>query len=368
MTILGAVFYSLTGISSSDVREFTNNIQNGMPLFQLPQISTNGTGVTSTPYGQAYFGTANDPNFKDPYSIQWNLSVERDLGWNTGLRVSYIALRSVQLPWAPDLNQPAPSTTPYAQRPLTDRPFPYWGRIYTRDTGANAIYNSLQTELTHRTRSGLTLNSAWTWAKDLSDANGPNSSGFSGETGGGRVTNSLCRRCDRGNVGPVRRHRWITLGGLRTAVRQRRAGSAVRWSPVVDAIGGGWHMSSILLLQTGPYLTATMSGGDPSGTNAPSRGTQRPDAVADGNLANPTADLFFNRNAFVCPGQFAGTSNQFNCNVAPDRTLRQRRSRHAGRPRHGEPLHGRRQELPRHGTGPAEVRGHVHEPAEPSRT
>jgi hypothetical protein len=60
-----------------------------------------------------------------------------------------------------------------------------------------------------------------------------------------------------------------------------------------------------------------MSGGDPSGTNAPSRGTQRPDAVADGNISNPTADLFFNRSAFVCPGRFAGASDQFNCNVAP---------------------------------------------------
>ena len=44
---------------------------------------------------------------------------------------------------APDLNQPQPSTTPYAQRPLTDRPFPYWGRIYSRDTGANAIYTDV---------------------------------------------------------------------------------------------------------------------------------------------------------------------------------------------------------------------------------
>ena len=146
--------------------------------------------------------------------------MERDLGWNTGLRVSYIALRSVQLPWAPELNQPQTSTIPYAQRPLTDRPFPYWGRINTRDTGANAIYNSLQTELTHRMRSGLTLNSAWTWAKDLSDANGPTSSGFSGETGGGRVTNSLCRRCDRGNVGAVRRHRVITSVVYESAFRQ----------------------------------------------------------------------------------------------------------------------------------------------------
>jgi len=316
MTILGAVFYSLTGISSSDVREFTNTIQNGVPAFQLPQISTNGSGVTSTPYGQAYFGTANDPHFKDPYSIQWNLSGERDLGWNTGLRVSYIALRSVQLPWAPEINQPQPSTVPYAQRPLTDRPFPYWGRINTRDTGANAIYNSMQTELTHRARGGLTLNGAWTWAKDLSDANGPTSSGFSGETGGGRVTNSLCRRCDRGNVGPVRRHRFLSSAVYELPFgKSRRFGSS--WSPVLDAIGGGWHMSSILLLQTGPYLTATMSGGDPSGTNAPSRGTQRPDAVADGNLANPTADLFFNRAAFVCPGRTPGASDHFNCNVAP---------------------------------------------------
>ena len=60
-----------------------------------------------------------------------------------------------------------------------------------------------------------------------------------------------------------------------------------------------------------------MSGGDPSGTNAPSRGTQRPDAVADGNISNPTADLFFDRNAFVCPGRLQGTADQFNCNVAP---------------------------------------------------
>src|SRR5207244_7882947 len=129
MTILGAVFYSLTGISSSDVREFTNSIQNGKPLFQLPQISTNGSGVTSTAYGNAYFGTANDPNFKDPYSIQWNLSVERNLGWNTGLRVSYIALPSVQLPWAPELIQPQPSTVAYAQHTLTGSPIPEWPRL-----------------------------------------------------------------------------------------------------------------------------------------------------------------------------------------------------------------------------------------------
>ena len=317
MTILGDVFYSLTGVSSSDVRQFSNNITNGVPLFQFPQISTNGSGVATTPYGQAYFGTANDPNFKDPYAYQWNLSVERDLGWSTGVRVSYIGMRSVQLPWAPDLNQPQPSTTPYAQRPLTDRPFPYWGRIYSRDTGANALYNALQAEVSHRTRGGLTFDNAFTWAKNVGDAAGPAPTGWSGDTGGGRVTNSLDRAADRGDVAFTRRLRYVGTGVYDLPFgRGRRFGAGL--SPIADAFVGGWHTSGILVLQTGPYLTPTMSGGDPSGTGGDSRGTQRPDSLGvDPSLSNPTADLFWNRAAFVCPGRAPGASNQFNCSVTP---------------------------------------------------
>jgi Carboxypeptidase regulatory-like domain/TonB dependent receptor-like, beta-barrel len=316
MTILGAVFYSLTGISSSDVREFSNDIVDGTPKFRLPQISTNGTGVNAPPFGQAYFGTANDPHFKDPYSMQWNFSVERDLGWNTGLRLSYIGMRSVQLPWAPDLNQPLPSTIPYAQRPLTDRPFPYWGRIYSRDTGSNGIYNAMQTEFSHRMRSGITFDSGWTWSKNLSDAGGPAPGGFSGETGGGRVSNSLDRRSDRGDVAPTRRHRWISTALYELPFgKGRRFGTQM--NPVLDAVAGGWRLSGIFLLQTGPYLTATYSGGDSSGTGAPTRGSVRPDAVHDANISNPTADQFFDRTAFVCPGRVPGTADQFNCSNAP---------------------------------------------------
>lgn len=156
----------------------------------------------------------------------------------------------------------------------------------------------------------------WTWAKDLSDAAGPASTGYSGETGGGRLSNSLCRSCDRGNVSPVRRHRWLS-----SAVYELPFGKGRRFgnnaTSVVDAIAGGWRVSGILLLQTGPFLTATMGGGDPSGTGATARGTQRPDALRDGNLSNPTADQWFDRTAFVCPGRVPGASNQFNCNVTP---------------------------------------------------
>lgn len=316
MTVLGSVYYGLTGISSSDVREYTNTMTAGVPLFRLPDIVAPGDGVRAGALGSAYFGTAEDPTFKDPYSYQWNLSVERDIGWETGIRVSYIALRSLQMPWAPDLNQPLVSTTPYAQRPLTDRPFPYWSRIYSYDTGANASYHSMQTEVHHRFRDGLTFTSAWTWAKNLGDGNGPASTGWAGATGGGRVTNSLDRAADRGDFYATRRHRFTTTAFYELPVgRGRKFGQ--NWNRWADAIGGGWHLSTILLIQTGPYLTPTFTGGDPSGTNAPVRGSMRPDRVGDGNLENPTASLYFDRGAFVCPGRIAGSADQFNCNVAP---------------------------------------------------
>lgn len=315
MVPLGSVYYGLTGIHASDVREFTNSITAGRPAFRLPQISPGTTGVTSVPYGNAYFGTSEDPYYRDPYAIQWHLSVERDLGWDTGLRLSYIGQRFIHQPWAPDLNQPQPSTIPFAQRPLTDRPFPYWGRIYSYDTGANMIYNAGQAELNHHFRSGLSFNTAWTWAKHLSDA-GPAPTGFGGETGNGRVTDSLNRRSNRGNVAPTRRHRWIT-----NAVYELPFGKGRRYMsrahPLWQGLAGGWRLSSILVLQTGPYLTATFTGGDPSGTNAPARGAQRPDAIQSGNLSNPVADRYFNREAFVCPGRLPGSPDQFNCNVPP---------------------------------------------------
>jgi hypothetical protein len=272
--------------------------------------------VKASAYGSAYFGTAEDPTYKDPYSYQWNLSVERDLGWDTGLRVSYIALRSLQMPWAPDLNQPQSSTTPYSQRPLTDRPFPYWSRLYSYDTGANAMYNSMQTEVNHRMRDGLTFNSAWTWAKNLGDGNGPASTGWAGANGGGRVTNSLDRAADRGSFPMTRRHRWTTTLFYDLPFgRGRMFGKDMsRWA---DSIVGGWRIAAITLIQTGTYLTPTFSGGDPSGTNASARGSQRPDRVGSGNLDNPTASMYFDRYAFVCPGRVAGTADQFNCNVAP---------------------------------------------------
>ena len=313
MILLGSVFFSLTGTVQSDVRNFNNVGTDGKPIFSLPDTRTPGSGVRGGSLGTFEFRTANQIDFKPPVMNQWMFSIDRELANNMGLRVSYIGNKSTNLPWAPDVNQMQPSTNFYANRTSLDRPFPNFGLIFSRDAGANANYNSLQTELNRRFANGISFTTAYTLAKNLADNAGPAPSGFAGETGGGRLTNSLDRRADRGNVYATRRHRFVS-----TMVYELPFGKGRKYmstaSRAADLVLGGWQVSSILTLQTGPFLTPTFNGGDPSGTNAASRGASRPDRLANGDLANPTRDGWLDRNAFLCPGRAPGAL-QFNCAV-----------------------------------------------------
>jgi Carboxypeptidase regulatory-like domain len=72
------------------------------PPFAIPtsfQTNFNNLGVAPNA------GFAIDPNIRTPYVQQWNLSVQRDLGWNTTLQVSYVGNHAVALFRGIDLNQ-----------------------------------------------------------------------------------------------------------------------------------------------------------------------------------------------------------------------------------------------------------------------
>jgi hypothetical protein len=302
-TLLGSIYFSLTGTLQSDVREFTNLSQQGRPLYQWPAIQSGGTGINAGQLGTASFRTANDINYKDPYSVQWNLSVDRYVGFGVGLRVSYIGMKTTQLAWAPDLNQMTNSTQFAINRPLSDRPFPNWGIIFTRTAGATAYYNAMQVEANKRFSNGLTFNSTYTWAKSLADNLGPNATGFIGETGGGRAADLYNRQAEYGDDYATRRHRSIS-----TVVYELPFGKGRPFAksihPVANAIIGGWQMSAIFLAQTGPFLTPFLGSNvvDPSGSGSGLSRNQHPDRIGNGNLSNPTRDLWFDVNAFVCPG------------------------------------------------------------------
>jgi hypothetical protein len=162
-------------------------------------------------------------------------------------------------------------------------------------------YNSAQAEVHHRFREGLTFDSTYTFAKNLADNQGPVPSGFAGENAGGRSMNAYNIKDEYGPVWGTRKHRWIT-----TAVYEMPVGRGRRFmsngSRFADALFGGWWLSNIFLVQSGPYETPYFSSGDPSGTGSGYYRPQHPDVIGNGSVSNPTAAQWFNPAAFTCPG------------------------------------------------------------------
>jgi hypothetical protein len=307
---MGSIYYALTGTLQSNTATFNNIAPNGGPLFAWPNISPGGSGAVGS-LGNAYFGTANQINWQEPYTMQWNFSIDRDLGFNTGLRVSYIGQGTRDLVWAPNLNQSYYSTQFYASQPLSSRPFPNWGVVNTRAVGATMNYQSGQIEVTHRFHRGLTFDSTYTFAKNLADNQGPQpQGGFAGENSGGRTMDLYNRGLEYGPVWGTRRHRWLTTAVYELPFGKGRAFLS-NSNRFVDAVLGGWQLSNIFLIQSGPFETPYFSGGDPSGTGSGIIGRpQHPDRVGNGSVPNPNANQWLDPTAFVCPGTPGWTTGQ----------------------------------------------------------
>ncbi len=324
INMLGSSFYSLTGTIQAYTQFFNNTYNTATHAigYQWPQIDqgSGGNGCT-TCYGTDYFGTANSTNWVDPYTEQWSLSVDHDFGNGYAGRISYIGSETHHLVWAPDENTlPFSSTVSAYNQPLSARLFPNWGTINNRDTSANASYNSLQLEADHRLQRGLEYHSTFSWAKALSDAQGPAGTGFAGEGGGARATSILDRHADFGNVYGTRRLLWNTTLLYDLPIgRGKLLGSSM--PRAADLAVGGWRISSILTVETGPWETPYFPGGqgDPSGTGSglssslagwsPPGRSQHPDHLTGVSMYPAGKNRFnwVNAGAFTCPGYSAWT-------------------------------------------------------------
>jgi hypothetical protein len=159
----------------------------------------------------------------------------------------------------------------------------------------------MQTEVIHKYSHGLTLQSTWTWARNLSDTESWPRSGFDGEITGDAM-NQYNLRGDYGNVGGTRKHRWITtlVDELPVGKGRRFLGNA---NGVADGILGGWQLSTIFLAETGPFDTPFMQFDSSGNANF---GFNRPDLAGNPNNVHHTSTQWWNPNVFACPGGTAG--------------------------------------------------------------
>lgn len=304
VTVLGSVLYSLAGVATSNAPVYANQVNNGQFRLLLPNAFPAGTAAGSG--GIPDFRRANQIDLTDPYSYQWNLTIEREMWWNTGLRLTYTGSKTRNLVHSPDLNQVRPNTQGYDAVRAT-RPFPNFNAVLTRDNGPSAKYHAFTTEFSRRFSAGVSFQSSYTLTKNLSNVGGPAPGGFAAENGP-TTLNIFDIAADYGDVAFSRRHRFLTtfLWELPFGRGRKLFGGV---NGVVNQFIGEWQMNGILLFQSGPYLTPTFTGTDPSGTGVLVRGvttTQRPDRIGNGNLSKPTIDAYFDRGAFVRPANNIG--------------------------------------------------------------
>lgn len=274
--------------------------------------------VRATP-GAASFEYAFPIHYRDPSVQQWNLTYERDLGFRTGLRVSYVGSRGTDLESFEDLNQVHPSTTPYydtdangnytAAAGYSLRPYQDWQIIQSVANVTESNYNALSVVVEKQPSRGLQFQSSYTYTRDLSNEGGAVPTTLVG-AGGNYLTDRFHPGLDYGNVIYDRRHRFLTTGLYDLPFGHNRSllGSANR---LIDAVAGGWQVGGVLIWQSGPFLTPYEQSTDPAGTNE--QGVvlvTRPDRVPGKELyqrgnqhGNP---LFLNPAAFALPGSNIG--------------------------------------------------------------
>ena len=256
VTALGQLQNNNESNPQASIFTYTNMNASGTPSFAFPQVAPPGIE------GQAQIGggeieQATDPHYRDAQSAQWNLTLERQVTSNTAARISYVGMNSYRLNVTVNWNQQHPTTVPAPQANPNPIPFPNWGTIFSTENLGHQNYQAMELQATHRTGHGLTYQANYTWAHDLSDAQGDAPTAFQGETRYGLADEDRFDiNANRGNVVGTRRDRFLLTGTYELPF-----GTGRQWtsgSSMVNHILGGWNVNTITLLETGPWLTPTI--------------------------------------------------------------------------------------------------------------
>ncbi len=152
----------------------------GNPPFQPMASVANGNadnpgGATRTNFPQ-FFMTI-DPNLKHPKAYNWNVTYQRQIGFETTIEVGYVGSAGMHLARERDLNQLPIGTTFQAANAGANvnflRPFKGFASIPMLEHAGRSEYNAMQIEVNRRFKSGFSYGFAYTLSKSMDHASGP---------------------------------------------------------------------------------------------------------------------------------------------------------------------------------------------------
>ena len=312
MTNLGPLSFNNSGNPTSNLHTYSNGNTAGAntPQIVFPMTAPAAVGVQ---YGGGSLDQGVDPNFRDPQSNQWSFTVERELGKSTSVRASYVGMHTYRLSVTEDLNQIHASTIPYDSGATAGvyvdarAPYQNWFSLLSTFNAAKANYRAIELEATHKMAHGLYFDANYTFANNEADNQGDAPSSFAGEVNYGLpVADRFNIDGNYGNVSGTRRNRMLLTGVYQLPFgkgRQFLTGGG--WK---SGLLGGWDLTNVTLLETGPGLTPSISAAnDQSNTNVANRSAVlRPDVVSNNFYSGQSRAHYFNLAAFSATPAGAG--------------------------------------------------------------
>jgi Carboxypeptidase regulatory-like domain len=233
-------------------------------------------------------------SFRNPYTMQFALSVQQLLGKSWLLELAYTGTRGVKLPIIYNMNQVAVARLTSVQRAQIEqaianredttsilqtlRPYPEFDVISRSANIGSSTYHGMHLKVERRFGNGLSLLSAYTLAKSIDNAS-DYSSGDSSEL----VLDSYNLRAQRGLSSFDIRNRFTLAFNYLLPLGRGH------WL-------GGWQINGNLTAQSGQPFTPYTSAFDPFRNE----GFNRPDVVGD-PLQNVPPGAAFNAAAFRAP-------------------------------------------------------------------
>ncbi len=257
---------------------YSQAIANGVPALTLNAPYSAAGSASVSPAGI-------QRNFALPNNQQWNLTIDRELGWNTSLTLSYIGNKGTHL--FRSLNANGAYIDPVTHAIVRGYSASYGtSTINFRMSNGDSIYNAMNMEIRHRFYRHVTFQGNWAWAKGIDDVGQNVQSALIDVQNLGR---------DRANSDYVRRHS-VNLNGTYDLPIGRHQPFLNHLPRALETVAGGWKLGGIWHFATGRYLT-------PSFTSSGGLSNSRPDVVAGISPNLPrgqrTPQQWFNPGAFA---------------------------------------------------------------------
>ncbi len=235
-------------------------------------------------------------DFTPPYMQMWNINVQRQIGGYTLVQVGYVGNNGHHLESNMELNQ-VPAALLGPGNSQLRRPYPLVGSIRDGAAGTpigNSSYEALQIQMQHRFQHGFSAQIAYTFSKSLDE--------FLGNLSFGSFVGTVVQ--DYNNIRAERalsvfnqpeKLSWAFVYRLPVG-KGRDFLNRGGW---VDALIGGWNLSSLSSLESGMPLVFTTA----QNLTGSIDGGSRPNRLASGLLSGSNRGLseWFNPAAFVSP-------------------------------------------------------------------